>query len=290
MAVSKDSIYVNSGLTYRSTDELITDVGLLNSSLTSIFSVEIKANGKQFARNISLERVNFLGYEAVLPGRSFQTGEVVNNIQGVTEKYPTLSTYPDVDVSFYITREYNTLEFFNEWMSSISPVVNKASPTGYTKFSYPDSYECNVNIVKYERDLRSKFQRLNSKGRSTASINPYTYTHTLINAYPINMISIPVSYSQSDILRTTITFNYDRYLVQQNKVINEDSIFGSSLNTQQPQTRNQGANPANTNNSTRVQRVDRRVEAGLPGVGRVNFAEPSIFDPNFDFETNTLRQ
>ena len=150
MAVSKDSIYVNSGLTYRSTEELIRDVGLLNSSLTSVFSVEIKANGKQFARNISLERVNFLAYEAVLPGRSFQTGEVVNNIQGVTEKYPTLSTYPDVDVSFYITREYNTLEFFNEWMSSISPVVNKASPTGYTKFSYPDSYECNVNIVKYE--------------------------------------------------------------------------------------------------------------------------------------------
>ena len=36
--------------------------------------------------------------------------------------------------------------------------------------------------------------------------------------------------------------------------------------------------------------IDRRVEAGLPGVGRVTFVEPSIFDTDYNFRTNTLNR
>jgi hypothetical protein len=216
MAVSSNSIFVNEGLFLEGTEKLIKKEKLLDVSLTSVFSIDIKAKGKSFAGKI--ERVNFLAYEAVLPGRSFQTGEI-NSIQGVSQKYPTSATYADVDISFYVTRDYDTLTFFSAWMEAISPVEEKSSGIGYLKFNYPDSYVCDVNIIKYERDMRPANQRLTSKPetRFSGSLNdPTSYTHSLINAYPINIISIPLSYSQSDILRTTITFNYDRYVVQKN--------------------------------------------------------------------------
>ena len=213
---SGNSFYFNEGLTYRSTDELIRKVELLNLSSSSVFAVDIKAEGKPFATK-NLEKINFFAYEAVLPGRSFQTSEVINNIQGVTERYPTSTTYPEVDVSFYVGRDYDILNFFQGWMDYISPTQDNTKPNGFIKFNYPDSYECYINIVKYERDLRPKASRLTTKGREGVIRDPSTYTHTLINAYPINIISLPLSYAQSDILRTTITFNYDRYVVQNNR-------------------------------------------------------------------------
>jgi hypothetical protein len=213
---SGNSFYVNKGLTYRSTDQLIKEVELLNLSSSSVFAVDIKAEGKPFATK-NLEKINFFAYEAVLPGRSFQTSEVINNIQGVTERYPTATTYPEVDVSFYVGRDYEILNFFQGWMDYISPTQDNTKPDGFIKFNYPDSYECYINIVKYERDLRQKGSRLTTKGDAGVIRDPSTYTHTLINAYPINIISVPLSYNQSDILRTTITFNYDRYVVQNNR-------------------------------------------------------------------------
>jgi hypothetical protein len=214
MAVSSNSIFVNEGLFLEGTEKLIRERKLLDVSLTSVFAVDINAKGKSFAGKI--ERVNFLAYEAVLPGRSFQTGEI-NSIQGVSQKYPTSATYADVDISFYVTRDYDTLEFFSAWMEAISPVEDKFSGTGYLKFNYPDSYTCGINIAKYERDMRpSGNSRLTSKGIDGNITSPQSYTHSLINAYPTNIISLPLSYSQSDILRTTITFSYDRYAYQLN--------------------------------------------------------------------------
>jgi hypothetical protein len=214
MAVSSNSIFVNEGLFLEGTEKLIRERKLLDVSLTSVFAVDIKAKGKSFAGKI--ERVNFLAYEAVLPGRSFQTGEI-NSIQGVSQKYPTSATYADVDISFYVTRDYDTLTFFSAWMEAISPVEGKSSRIGYLKFNYPDSYVCDINIAKYERDMRpSGNSRLTSKGIDGNITSPQSYTHSLINAYPTNIISLPLSYSQSDILRTTITFSYDRYAYQLN--------------------------------------------------------------------------
>jgi hypothetical protein len=260
---SKDSIFVNEGLFFRSTEEIIRREKLLDVSLTSVFSVNIKMpdsvtnilRSAISGFNPDYTRINFLAYEAVLPGRSFQTGEVTNAIQGVTEKYPIAASYPEVDISFYVTRDYDTLTFFSAWMEAMAPVVDRASSVGYMKFSYPDNYECNVNVVKYERDLRYKNQRLTAKPGSSfvgGIQNPPSYTHSLINAYPINIISIPLSYNQSDILRTTITFNYDRYVVQKNNTIidNESPFQQTSRDPNIPFQQEQEQLDATINRST----------------------------------------
>jgi len=197
-------IYVNKDLYLRTTDELIKDV-LSGLSLTSTFAINIKGPD---ANNIS-----FLAYEATLPGSSFQTGEVFGDRQGITETYATKRIFPPVDISFYIKADYGTIVYFEDWMNRISPLNGNVTLNNcFYKFNYPDTYQnADINIVKYERDFRIAKTRLKEAGPIK---DPRSITYSLLGAYPMNIIAIPVSYDQSSILRTTITFNYDRYVFQ----------------------------------------------------------------------------
>lgn len=188
---------------YYSTDQIISK---FKPALTSYFSVFIPGSfGK--AGN---DDVNFLAYEAVLPGTSLETGQVFGDRQGITEQYANKRVYPSVDVSFYIDQDYRVIEFFEQWVSTISPNKgNSGNTDSYVKFQYPSKYEKDIIITKFEKNFRSSGQRLASGGVYGMPTNRVEYT--LINAYPINIISIPISYSQADILRTTVTFNYDLY-------------------------------------------------------------------------------
>jgi hypothetical protein len=188
---------------YYSTDELISK---FKPALTSYFSVFIP--GRYGEANS--DDVNFLAYEAVLPGTSLETGQVFGDRQGITEQYANKRVYPQVDVSFYVDQDYKVIEFFEQWISTITPNRGiSGNLDSYTRFQYPDKYETNIIITKFEKNFRSSSQRLSKSGVYGMPGNRVEYT--LLNAYPINIISIPVSYSQSDILRTTVTFNYDLY-------------------------------------------------------------------------------
>ena len=95
------------------------------------------------------------------------------------------------------------------------PTIAKISPnsgvTGasYNKFNYPETYKSEVQITKFERNFRKPNQRLVEGGVYGPPANRCEYT--LRNAYPVNISSIPLSYDQSSLLRTTVTFNYDVY-------------------------------------------------------------------------------
>lgn len=174
-------------------------------SLTTYFDVFINGSfGKA-----SNQEINFLAYEAVLPGTSYETGQVFGDRQGITEQYPIKRVYPSVDVSFYVDHDYEVIEFFEQWIRKISPNLGTdGRKDSYVKFSYPNTYETDIIITKFERNFRSKSERLsNIEPKMPANRIEYT----LLNAYPINVISMPVAYGQSDLLRTTITFNYDLY-------------------------------------------------------------------------------
>jgi hypothetical protein len=188
---------------YYSTDELIKK---FKPALTSYFSVFIP--GKY--GNADNDDVNFLAYEAVLPGTSFETGQVFGDRQGITEQYANKRVYPSVDVSFYIDQDYKVIEFFEQWISTIAPNRGISGKfDSYTKFTYPNKYETDIVITKFEKNFREPSQRLSKAGVYSMPKNRVEYT--LLNAYPINLISIPISYGQADILRTTVTFNYDVY-------------------------------------------------------------------------------
>lgn len=192
---------------YADTQTLISKI---KPSLTSYFSVYVLDNNSP----VLAQEVSFLAYEAVLPGTSFESGQVYGDRQGMTEQYPTKRVFPAVDVSFYINSNYKTIEYFEYWINSISSLSGNSdikNSTNYYKFNYPNTYEKDVVITKYERDFHSKANRLLEKSQPQ---EPTNIQYTLLNAYPTNIISIPVSFGESELLRTTITFNYDRYTWQ----------------------------------------------------------------------------
>jgi len=216
MAGSSSNFFVNQALDVIPTETVISN--LLELSLSSLYSVEIKGAKDIWPEGPSVEDISFLAYETVLPGTSFELGQVFGDRQGITEQYPVKKVYPPIDVSFYIKTDYKIITFFEKWMSLISPLTGSIDDeTSYYTFNYPNSYEKLISIVKYEKDARPLNERLEKKGSEGSTNDPQSVTYTLLNAYPTNIISIPVSYDQSSVLKTTVTFNYDRYALQNNR-------------------------------------------------------------------------
>lgn len=201
---------------YYSTDTILERFKPSISNYFDVFinkSVTLK-NGKRINSDEN-NLINFLAYEAVLPGTSYETTEVFGDRQGITQTYANKRIYPPVDVSFYVDHDYNVLRFFESWMGQISPNLGKDGATdSYVKFNYPMFYKTEVIITKFEKNFREKNQLLSEAGVYNMPKNYCTYT--LKNAYPTNLISVPVSYDQASLLRTTVTFNYDVYSFVQN--------------------------------------------------------------------------
>ena len=209
--VSPNSTYVNKDLYNKFTDEVIYNI-LGGLSLSSTFAVNIEDNDNQAAAS----PVSFLAHEASLPGLSFQTTDVFGDRMGVTETFANRRTFSPVDISFYVQSNYQTINYFDGWANRISKIngTGELNSDSYFKFRYPDSYKKIVKIIKYERDLRTGNNKLIKAG---AINDPPTITYTLIGAYPTNISAIPVSYDQSSALKMTVTFNYTRYTLLQNR-------------------------------------------------------------------------
>ena len=150
--------------------------------------------------------------EASLPTSSFATSEVKDNFQGVNQQFAHTRIYIESDFTFYIDRDYNVLKFFEGWMdyisgdNSVSNVNRTDEYKYYRRFNYPMSNpELGRNNVGYKAGVLSitKFDRNYD--------NEIVYE--FINAFPKGMTSIPVSYGGADILKVSVQFAYDRYLL-----------------------------------------------------------------------------
>lgn len=177
---------------YYNTEDILSK---FKPSLSNYFAVSIE------------ESIDFYAYEAVIPGSSYETTQVFGDIQGLTQTFANKRVYPPVDISFYVDYDYQILNYFEVWMSKIS--IPFSESTSFSKFRYPSGYKKNITIIKFEKEFRTPGNRLKKGGSIEESKNQAKYT--LVNAYPVNLISLPVSYENSGLLRTTVTFNYDRY-------------------------------------------------------------------------------
>ena len=145
------------------------------------------------------EDVGLLCSSASLPGSSFATADIVGNYMGVTEKMAHSRIYTQIQLEFYVDRDYKVLKFLEHWMEFISggSGVQENTDGYYYRMSYPEDYKCNeTKIVKFERDY-DKTKELEYK---------------FIGMFPIALNAVPVNYGNSEILKATATFNYDRYL------------------------------------------------------------------------------
>ena len=61
---------------------------------------------------------------------------------------------------------------------------------------YPDTYKCDtMYITKFERDYKNEL------------------VYQFKNAFPKSMTAIPVAYGPAELLKVTVMFNFDRYIM-----------------------------------------------------------------------------
>lgn len=187
------------------------------------------------------EYYNFYCAEASLPGATFDMIEEGGSHQGVIEKFPTKRVYPEFTATFYVDNDYRLIRLFEEWMNYINPIYttsgilpgssigqgNAKNSNDFFRMRYPDSYRRIISITKFERN----FYKYDSQNPNNAGQlgNVPSMTYRMIDAFPTNITAIPVSYEGSTITKTTISFNYSRYVIEKNNGSGPGDFKNSSL-------------------------------------------------------------
>ena len=180
----------------------------LNIAQTSIYHVKfgVPSSVSSFLsrRNIDFENISnieLLCSETALPGSSLATHESTNDYHGVTEKMAYRRIYDDtIDLTFYVDRDYRVIEFFDSWMDYITgggttfTREEYKQNTAHYRMNYPTLYKSNIFLTKFEKDYGTSMD------------------YTFVDAFPVNVISTPISYDTSQLLKCTVSFSYIRYV------------------------------------------------------------------------------
>ena len=188
---------------------------LLNVSQSSLYRLTLSVpqavrNGLSLS-SVDYDNISLLCCEAALPGSSLTTHEVNNDYHGVTEKMAYRRMYDEtIGLTFYVDRSYKIVELMETWMNYISG-MNDANlykdPYVSYRMAYPNSYKNNIYLTKFERDHFS----------SQSNLVRTTLDYTFVQAFPLALTSMPVSYEGSDVLKCSVSFNFMRYVTQKTR-------------------------------------------------------------------------
>ena len=171
------------------------------SSLKKTITDYLESIGLDNSKEFLSRDAGILCSEASLPASAFATGEVKDNFMGIPQEFAHTRLYTDIDFTFYVDQDYTLLRIFEGWMDYIasgadSDGIGVGQRGFYRRFKYPNDYKCDtMSITKFEKNL----------GR--------TLLYEFVNAFPKSITPIPVTYGTADLLKVTVSFNYDRYVV-----------------------------------------------------------------------------
>ena len=151
-------------------------------------------------RNFLSRRAGILCDSASLPTTAYATAEVRDNFMGVPQQFAHTRIYTDLDFSFYIDEDYTLLKIFEGWMEYISSGANNSTLLDdrafFRRMRYPDSYKCDTMYINI---FEKKFKR--------------TLRYRFVNVFPKAMSAIPLAYGPAELLKVSVSFNFDRYIV-----------------------------------------------------------------------------
>ena len=187
---------------------------LLNPALTSHYQVTIAPpfNDDGFSGflsdvggeyGINKEKLNLSCCEASLPGSQLATTEILNDFPGVTERHVYRRQFDDrIDLNFYCDAEqYLPVRFFEAWMNYITNTGDGIEKENYSyRMKFPSKYKGPLEVTKFEKNIKSK-----------KAVKPLTYK--FVNAFPLSISSMPVTYDSSDLLKCNVSFAYSRYYI-----------------------------------------------------------------------------
>jgi len=181
--------------------------GMVDSNRSKLAD-HIKKYGRLTDGDSVSKKLGLLCSDASLPTSSYATAEVKDNFVGVTQEFAHTRLYADTDFTFYVDKNYDSIKFFEAWMDYISGAgevsqSDKLKRPGYfRRMAYPDYYKVSeMSITKFERNISGEQLK-----------------YTFINAFPKSMTAIPVAYGAADLLKVTVSFNYDRYIMDRENV------------------------------------------------------------------------
>ena len=173
--------------------------------------------------------------EASLPGTSLATVELQNDHSGITERHVHRRQYDNTaSFTFYVDTSYRVIKLFETWIGYIVNDQQSASPDYFYRVNFPAGtmgYQTSIFISKFERNysvgqptgmnralsgaldaLTGNILDLDKRGSSgwrEERVLRYEY----LNAYPVSIDAMPVSYDGAQLLKCTVNFNFSRYIL-----------------------------------------------------------------------------
>ena len=155
----------------------------------------------------TLEKIGLLCAGASLPGSSLANAPTQGDYQGVVEQMAHTRIFTQMSLDFYIDNEYKTLKFLEHWMEYIADGGDQHPNTNnyYFKMRYPSEYKSNeTRIIKFERNYRQYLE------------------YKFVGMFPMNLSSTRVQYENSNVLKATCSFSYDRYIAGATTSLDQD--------------------------------------------------------------------
>ena len=244
------------------TNYYMVSFSTLNNTLMSY--IQKRIGFQEDVRLFLSRKSGLLCSEASLPTSSLATGEVRDNFMGIPQEFAHTRLYTDIDFTFYVDTNYVNLRVFESWIDYISggsegDQVSELNENYYRRMRYPDTYKVQTMFIsKFEKDFNSQID------------------YQFINAFPKLITAIPVAYGAADLLKVTVQFSYDRYIVNPRGSIKKANISEFS----------DIARVANDSNVKDLQAFieDNRVEGGyndeqLAKIGNGEFTKEVVFEP-----------
>jgi hypothetical protein len=215
---------------------------LQNVAQTSQFLVKFvlpRGDCRRFLRQKGIndrfiaDNVGLLCSDAVLPGSAMATLNTAGDYQGLIERFAHTRNFTQVNFDFYVDNEYKSLKFLEHWMEFISSgaIADPSSDTYHFKMKYPDEYKSNdTRVVKFERN-HSQFLE-----------------YRFIGMFPLSLNSTRVSYQNSQVLKATATFSFDRYICGESNSLAR--ALGLDFNNQPARDARASARQTERNNNT----------------------------------------
>ena len=154
-----------------------------------------------------VEDAGLLCSGAVLPGSALAAVNTVGDYQGMVERFAHTRNFTQINLEFYVDNEYKSLKFLEHWMEYVTGgnTSDVSADTYYFQLNYPDEYKSNdTRIVKFEKNY-SQFVE-----------------YRFVGLFPLSLNSTRVSYQNSQILKATAAFSYDRYIAGESSSLARD--------------------------------------------------------------------
>ena len=121
---------------------------------------------------------------AELPGRTIATTSM--KIYGVEEKFPYMSSYNDMSLTFIVSDNMKEKKFFDAWLNWINP-------NSSYNLKYKQDYSIALRINQYDVQ------------------NQVSYSVDLVDAYPIAVNGMDLNWSADGYHKLTVTFAYTNW-------------------------------------------------------------------------------